>query len=318
MALSTTSLFDLPESSEVNLRFKVVPAVAPCTTENLVMDPVEFGRVPPPEGGEKDKNDRTVFIGNIPTSCTKKHIKQLLKGRGSVKSIRLRSIKVADGDLPSRLAKRSRKQLVEGSTFNAYAVMSSHTEAENCLGLNGTVLQGRHLRVDLAERKKESSKSIFIGNLPYSADEEKVRELFSVCGEIINVRIVRNPKSGIGKGFGFVTFADKSGVMFALKQHNKMVLDTRTLRVSRSKVQHIQKQSFSGVKSKTSAQVKSKSKLGVATKEEKASSYQCQEVKKKSGMKSTKLDSKSKLLRVTAFRGKRRPDGKKNRYYRLM
>jgi nucleolar protein 12 len=37
-------------------------------------------------------------------------------------------------------------------------------------------------------------------------EEEPVRKHFSDCGEIDNVRIIRDKKSCLGKGFGFVTF----------------------------------------------------------------------------------------------------------------
>lgn len=230
------------------------------------------------------RSDRTVFVGNIPIKCTRKSIMQLFKQYGSVESIRFRSIKVSPGDRPPRLAKRTQKQLVEGSSFNAYVVMSSSDEAESSLSLNGVVLQGRHLRLDIIAKQSEidTRRSVFIGNLPFSADEEKLREIFVVCGEIESIRIVRDPKSGIGKGFGFVTFKDRNSVIFALKQNNKAVLDARTLRVYRSKNQDAllnQKQS------------------------------------KISGLKSVHANSdKDSMKKVT---GKRRPDGTKNRYYRL-
>lgn len=38
-------------------------------------------------------------------------------------------------------------------------------------------------------------------------EEETVRKHFDVCGEIENVRIVRNKFDGSGKGIGYVKFA---------------------------------------------------------------------------------------------------------------
>lgn len=204
--------------------------------------------------GEDGRSNRTIFVGNLPVHCTKKHIKQLFRQYGSVETVRLRSIKVSPGEVSARRAIRTQKQLVEGSSFNAYVVLSSPSEAESCLGLNGSCLQGRHLRVDMLIRKEEKSiqKSVFVGNLPFSADEEKLRQVFDICGQIENIRIVRDPKSGIGKGFGFITFVNTSGVMFALKQNKKATLSSRTLRVCRSKDQNtLQKEKqtkFGGVK----------------------------------------------------------------------
>ena len=38
------------------------------------------------------------------------------------------------------------------------------------------------------------------------AEEENIRQAFADCGTIESVRIVRDNKTGIGKGFGFVLF----------------------------------------------------------------------------------------------------------------
>lgn len=246
------------------------------------------------------RSNRTVFVGNIPASCTKRHIKQLLKPYGSIQSIRLRSIKVVPGDQSTRLARRTGKQLVEGSSFNAYVVVSSQTEAENCLHLNGALFRERHLRVDIIREKEELDKaaqrSAFIGNLPFSADEEKLRKVFSICGQIENVRIVRDPSSGQGKGFGFVTFVDSSGVMFAVKQHHKATLDGRTLRVCRTKNQQ-------------SLQEEKQAKL---------SGIRCNERSTSGVRKAGPLRAeKTTKLSGGASIGKRNADGTKNRHRRL-
>ena len=38
-------------------------------------------------------------------------------------------------------------------------------------------------------------------------EEECLRQHFTVCGDVTNVRVVRDQKTGAGKGFGYVTFA---------------------------------------------------------------------------------------------------------------
>lgn len=254
--------------------------------------------------------NRTVFVGNIPATCTKKHISQLFKPHGSIQSIRLRSIKVAPGDMSIQHAKKVQKQLVEGSTFNAYVVMASDANAEESLCLNGTLLQGRHLRVDLVERGENTQRSVFVGNLPFSVDEEKLRDTFCVCGEVESVRIVRDLKSGIGKGFGFVMFVDRGGVMFALKQNKRAILDGRTLRVYKCKDQ----QSLTDEKQVVLS--------GIRYNDAKAHNSKCKRPTDKVKKQHRDLgvgvptDSNPQSASTKKF-GKRRPDGTKNRYYRL-
>ena len=214
----------------------------------------------PPRGPERRKprdhrETRTVFVGNIPCTCTRKQVQRLFKTYGKVETVRLRCLQVKEGKLPKKIAVRTHKQLTEESTFNAYIVFSSEEEAEKSLKMNGTLLGGRHLRVDLVAKKGvkpvETQMSVFVGNLPFTADEEKLRSCFSDCGDVESVRIIRDAKTGIGKGFGFVSFADKSGVMFAVRQNRKIELDGRKLRVFKSKDEQtlkLQKQKFSGLR----------------------------------------------------------------------
>ena len=212
------------------------------------------------------RDNRTVFVGNIPSTCSRKHIKQLFK-EYSVEKVRLRSLRVTqDVSLPTRVAKRTQK-LAEGSTFNAYVILSTQAEAERSLSLNGAFLKGRHIRVDklskgVEDKAQHCQKSVFVGNLPFTADEEELRQSFSGCGEVESVRIVRDTKTGIGKGFGFVSFTDKSGVMFATKQNKKLTLNDRKLRVFRAQDEQTLKQQrqtkFAGLQANKQSRAKKK------------------------------------------------------------
>lgn len=57
-----------------------------------------------------------------------------------------------------------------------------------------------------------------------------MRQAFVECGDIQDVRIVRDSRTGAGKGFGFILFKERDGVMFALKK-NKTEFHGRQLRV---------------------------------------------------------------------------------------
>ena len=182
------------------------------------------------------REERTVFVGGLPINYTRKQVKHLLKQYGAVESVRLRSLLVDKGKLPAKVARKTHQQLA-GTSLNAYVVFERQEDAEKALALNGTLLEGKHLRVDGASRNgaHKHKCSVFLGNLPFTVDEEAVRGLFSDCGDIESVRIVRDAKSGVGKGFGFVTFKDRSGVLFALKKNGKAELEGRALRIHKSK-----------------------------------------------------------------------------------
>lgn len=58
----------------------------------------------------------------------------------------------------------------------------------------------------MQEKSHDSKRTIFLGSLPYSVNEEDVRRHFEDFGEMENVRVVRDPVTGMGKGFGFIVF----------------------------------------------------------------------------------------------------------------
>jgi nucleolar protein 12 len=120
---------------------------------------------------------RTVFIGNLPLSASKKDVLKLVLPYGAVESLRQRSVAIAPGKLPVNIARKVQKQQT-GSTSNFYVVMATEGGASACLELNGRLVDGRHIRVDLATPTKDVEHSVFVGNLPFNADEESVRELF--------------------------------------------------------------------------------------------------------------------------------------------
>merc|ERR1739838_183800 len=57
--------------------------------------------------------------------------------------------------------------------------------------------------------------------------------LFSKCGEVENVRLVRDTTTGIGKGFGYVNFVSMDSVGLAIRLNNQEVCG-RKVRVARA------------------------------------------------------------------------------------
>ncbi len=47
-------------------------------------------------------------------------------------------------------------------------------------------------------------KTIYIGNLPFSVSEERVRDLFSLEGTVHSVKLINDHQTGKPSGYGFV------------------------------------------------------------------------------------------------------------------
>ncbi|NXW84736.1 RBM34 protein, partial [Alopecoenas beccarii] len=180
-------------------------------------------------------NRRTVFVGNLPVSCTAQELKSLFKEYGQIKSIRFRSLVPAEETLSKKLAAIKHKVHPNVKFVNAYVVFKEECDAIKALNENGTeIARGFHIRVDIASKNSshDNKRSVFLGNLSYDISNDAVREHFAVCGGVVAVRIVRDRKTGLGKGFGYVLFENTDAVHLALKL-NDSVLMGRKIRVKR-------------------------------------------------------------------------------------
>jgi len=65
-------------------------------------------------------------------------------------------------------------------------------------------------------------------------NEEDLRKHFEKIGPINNVRIIRDPKTLIGKGFGYVMFENKDDMKKAIADFNGTPFKGRELRVKRA------------------------------------------------------------------------------------
>jgi len=74
-------------------------------------------------------------------------------------------------------------------------------------------------------------KSIYVGNLPFSAKEDEIRDLFSTYGEVQMVKFVMDRETGRFRGFGFVEMDDSSATQ-AIEALNGKEVSGRALRVN--------------------------------------------------------------------------------------
>lgn len=85
---------------------------------------------------------------------------------------------------------------------------------------------------------------LYVGSLPYSVNEEKLTELFSMHGTVGSAKVISDKFSGQSKGFGFVEMSSSEEAQNAISALNGKEFEGRTLVVSEAKPQ--EKRSFSG------------------------------------------------------------------------
>ncbi|KAL2758827.1 hypothetical protein ACRALDRAFT_1080493 [Sodiomyces alcalophilus JCM 7366] len=290
---------------------------------------------------EIERANRTVFVSNVATSASTtkadrrallKHLSSILGEAEKIESIRFRSLPFSTLSMPKRAAYIT-QSVMEATTksANAYVVYPTPAAARKAVTeLNGTVVLDRHIRVDSVAHPSpiDHRRCVFVGNLGFMDDEtvldktadgelkerkrakipadveEGLWRTFSKhAGKVESVRVVRDPKTRVGKGFAYVQFYETNDVESALLLNEKKFppLLPRTLRVTRAKALH-----------KTAlAQQRAKNKAAAATKpegEKKSTKYQPKVTPEEMSMagRAAKLLGKSGALRGKGSSGKDR------------
>ncbi|KAL3939202.1 MAG: hypothetical protein SGBAC_006039 [Bacillariaceae sp.] len=194
------------------------------------------------ETEETEKNkDRTIFVGNLPlATTTRKSLSALFKDCGPIASTRIRSIPVKGIKLPHERAGdqnlmrkvcANTNQVDESlkDTVTGYVVFKNIESVEKALEKNNRKMGGQHIRVDRASPTIDPSRSVFIGNLPYGAEESSLQNHFvKGCalnlGDVVGARIIRDKETHQCKGFGYVLFREKNMIPTALKLHDTVYM----------------------------------------------------------------------------------------------
>lgn len=84
-------------------------------------------------------------------------------------------------------------------------------------------------------RTHNDGTNLIVNYLPQTVGEEELSSMFSECGMIDNVRLMRDGKTQISRGFAFVKYVNKDDADKAIKQFTGFKMGRKTLRVSLSR-----------------------------------------------------------------------------------
>lgn len=80
----------------------------------------------------------------------------------------------------------------------------------------------------------EDVSTLYVGNLPYRANEQIVKEHFEKFGYVRSVRLMKDKRTGKRKGFGFVEVAAQEADSM-IKELNDSEFEERTIKVRPAK-----------------------------------------------------------------------------------
>jgi RNA recognition motif-containing protein len=78
-------------------------------------------------------------------------------------------------------------------------------------------------------------RKLYVGNLPYSATEQSLRDAFSASGTVDSVCLITDRDTGESTGFGFVDMSSDAEALAATQALNGSTLDGRQIKVNEAK-----------------------------------------------------------------------------------
>ncbi|EGR29817.1 RNA binding motif protein 34, putative [Ichthyophthirius multifiliis] len=178
---------------------------------------------------QKEEEQRTVFVGNIHINAKSKDIQKIFKQYGKIEKIWFRSIPVEKSKIGKKAAimlKQVKYDQQQNQQFFIKKVQRRQSWIKNSK-------KNIYINLFLNLKKLDYTKTIFIGNLPFQITEEALRNHFIDCGNIQNLRIIRDPYTHNGKGFGYIYFEDILSFKNALLK-NGSLLEKRSIRVKKA------------------------------------------------------------------------------------
>ena len=73
---------------------------------------------------------------------------------------------------------------------------------------------------------------LFVGNLPFTVDSQKLQELFSQAGQVVVAEVKTDRMTGRSRGFGFVEMADDESTQKAIDTFNNYDIEGRKIVVN--------------------------------------------------------------------------------------
>ena len=77
--------------------------------------------------------------------------------------------------------------------------------------------------------------NIYVGNLPYSATEAELRQMFEAHGTVESVNVIQDRETGRSKGFAFVVMPDSGQGQAAITGLNDKDMDGRKIKVNEAR-----------------------------------------------------------------------------------
>ena len=78
-------------------------------------------------------------------------------------------------------------------------------------------------------------KKLYVGNLPFSANDESLQEIFAQAGTVESAKVIMDRDTGRSKGFGFVEMSSDQEAADAIQKFNGASYGGRNMTVAEAR-----------------------------------------------------------------------------------
>ncbi|KAG8378711.1 hypothetical protein BUALT_Bualt07G0013700 [Buddleja alternifolia] len=178
------------------------------------------------DGVLEPSEEAKVYVGNLPYDVDSERLAKLFEEAGVVE-----------------IAEIIYNRETDQSRGFGFVTMSTVEEAEKAVEMfHRYDVNGRLLTVNKASPKGSRAERpppvfqptyrIYVGNLPWSADDSSLEELFSEYGKVVSARVISDRDTGRSRGFGFVVMSSESEMNDAIANLDGQSLDGRSIKVN--------------------------------------------------------------------------------------
>jgi len=175
-----------------------------------------------------DTNATVLYVGNLDKRVTEQMMLNILRTGLQNSKDKILSANMFHSDMSTP----------EGYCFVQFDDNESACQAMSFL--NGRDFCGKKVKVNWATNTSSggqpkvlgTSVSIYVGNLDDTIDENDLKSAFEVFGELLNVKVVRDPVTNKSKNIGFISFSNKPDAEKAIRDMHGAMLKTRPIKTN--------------------------------------------------------------------------------------
>lgn len=177
---------------------------------------------------------RRLYIGNIPRNVDNDELRRIVEELGAAEKVEV---------MYDKYSGRSRRF--------AFATMKTVEDANAVVEkLDGTEIGGRKIKVNVTEKPLEAvdlsalqsdesqfvdtGHKVYVGNLAKTVTIDMLKSLFSEKGNVVSVKVQRDPRTSKSCRYGFVSFSSEEEAQVAVSTFNNAVLEGQNIRVNKA------------------------------------------------------------------------------------